>query len=100
MIGNILKESGIDLSQWTQEIERVQEMKIPPISGNVGHGNGQYFLETSIPLRTIRMITLLVSPAYIKKANQIREKSNVPEAKESLSPDSGKSKKQKAPSKN
>ena len=61
LIGNILKESGIDLSQWTQEIERVQEMKIPPISGNVGHGNGQYFLETSIPLRTIRMITLLVS---------------------------------------
>ena len=95
LIGNILKESGIDLSQWTQEIERVQEMKIPPISGNVGHGNGQYFLETSIPLRTIRMITLLVSPAYIKKANQIREKSNVPEAKESLSPDSGKSKSKK-----
>ena len=95
LIGNILEESGIDLSQWTQELERVQEMKIPPISGNVGHGNGQYFLETSIPLRTIRMITLLVSPAYIKKANQIREKSNVPEAKESLSPDSGKSKSKK-----
>ena len=57
LIGNILKESGIDLSQWTQELERVQEMKIPPISGNVGHGNGQYFLHTSIPLRTIRMIT-------------------------------------------
>ena len=97
LIGNILKESGIDLSQWTQELERVQEMKIPPISGNVGHGNGQYFLHTSIPLRTIRMITLLVGPAYIKKANHIREKSNAREAKESLTPDPGKSKKQKAP---
>lgn len=99
LIGYVLKESGIDLSQWTQEIERVQEMKIPPISGNVGHGNGQYFLQTSIPSRTIRMITELVSPAYIKRANQIREKSNAREAKQSI-PNPGKSKKQKAPSKN
>jgi len=65
----------------------------PPISGNVGHGNGQYFLHTSIPLRTIRMITELFSPAYIKKANQIREKSNAREAKQSLSPDEVKKKK-------
>ena len=99
LIGYVLKESGIDLLQWTQQIERVQEMKIPPISGKVGHGNGQYFLQTSIPSRTIRMITELVSPAYIKKANQIREKSNAREAKQSI-PNPGKSKKQKAPSKN
>ena len=93
LIGNILKESGIDLSQWTQELERVQEMKIPPISGNVGHGNGQYFLHTSIPLRTIRVISLLVGPAYIKKANQIREKSNAREVKQSIPADAVKRKK-------
>ena len=93
LIGYVLKESGIDLLQWTQEIDRVQEMKIPSISGNVGHGNGQYFLHTSIPLRTIRMITELFSPAYIKKANQIREKSNAREAKKSIPSDEVKKKK-------
>ena len=100
LIGNVLKESGLNLSHWTQAIDQAEKMNIPPISGNVGHGNGQYFLETSIPVKTIRAITELGSPAYIKKANEIREKSNAREAKESLSPDSGKSKKQKAPSKN
>ena len=87
LIGNVLKHSGLELSQWTQQIERVQEMKIPPISGNVGHGNGQYFLETSIPVKTIRAITELGSPAYIRKANQIREKSNAREAKQSIPSD-------------
>ena len=100
LIGNVLKESGLNLSHWTQAIDQAEKMNIPPISGNVGHGNGQYFLETSIPVKTIRTITELGSPAYIKKANQIREKSNAREAKDSLSPDSGKNKKQKAPSKN
>ena len=100
LIGNVLKESGLNLSHWTQAIDQAEKMNIPPISGNVGHGNGQYFLETIIPVKTIRAITELGSPAYIKKANEIREKSNAREAKESLSPDSGKSKKQKAPSKN
>ena len=100
LIGNVLKESGLNLSHWTQAIDQAEKMNIPPISGNVGHGNGQYFLETSMPVKTIRAITELGSPAYIKKANEIREKSNAREAKESLSPDSGKNKKQKAPSKN
>jgi hypothetical protein len=93
LIGKVLKHSGIELSQWTQEIERVQEMKIPPISGKVGHGNGQYFLHTSIPLRTIKMTTELVSPAYIKKANHIREKSNAREVKQSIPTDEVKRKK-------
>jgi hypothetical protein len=87
LIGNVLKESGIDYSQYTQEIEIAQNMKIPPILGNVGHGNGQYFLHTSIPLKTIRGMTELGSPAYIKKANQIREKSNAREAKQSIPTD-------------
>ena len=72
LIGNVLKESGLNLSQWTQEIERAQKMKIPPISGNVGHGNGQYFLQTSIPVKTIRAIVELGSAAYISHSWKLK----------------------------
>ena len=72
LIGNVLKESGLDLSHWTQEIERAQKMKIPPISGNVGHGNGQYFLQTSIPVKTIRAIVELGSAAYISHSWKLK----------------------------
>ena len=72
LIGNVLKESGLDLSQWTQEIERAQKMKFPPISGNVGHGNGQYFLQTSIPVKTIRAIVELGSAAYISHSWKLK----------------------------
>jgi hypothetical protein len=87
LLGNELKGSGLTFSHWTQLIDQAKKMKIPPISGNAGHGNGQYFLQTSIPVKTIRAITELGSSAYINKANQIREKSNAREAKQSLSPD-------------
>ena len=49
LIGNVLKESGIDLSQWTQEIERAQKMKIPPISGNVGMETVSIFYKRAFP---------------------------------------------------
>ena len=93
LLGNELKGSGLTFSHWTQLIDQAKKMKIPPISGNAGHGNGQYFLQTSIPVKTIRAITELGSSAYINKANQIREKSNAREAKQSLSPDEVKKKK-------
>jgi hypothetical protein len=81
LIGNVLKESGLNLSHWTQAIDQAKKMNIPPISGNVGHGNGQYFLQTSIPVKTIRAITELGSSAYIERANEIRKKSNTQETK-------------------
>jgi len=87
LLGNELKGSGLTFSHWTQLIDQAKKMKIPPISGNAGHGNGQYFLQTSIPVKTIRAITELGSSAYINKANQIREKSNAREAKQSIPTD-------------
>ena len=72
LIGTVLKESGLNLSHWTQEIERAQKMKIPRISGNVGHGNGQYFLQTSIPVKTIRAITELGGSAYISHSWKLK----------------------------
>ena len=87
LLGNELKGSGLTFSHWTQLIDQAKKMKIPPISGNAGHGNGQYFLQTSIPVKTIRAITELGSFAYINKANQIREKSNAREAKQSIPTD-------------
>ena len=81
LLGNELKGSGLTFSHWTQLIDQAKKMKIPPISGNVGHGNGQYFLQTSIPVKTIRAITELGSSAYIERANEIRKKSNTQETK-------------------
>jgi len=94
LLGNELKGSGLTFSHWTQLIDQAKKMKIPPISGNAGHGNGQYFLQTSIPVKTIRAITELGSSAYINKANQIREKSNAREAKQSSPLSSSKRKKE------
>ena len=93
LLGNELKGSGLTFSHWTQLIDQAKKMKIPPISGNAGHGNGQYFLQTSIPVKTIRAITELGSSAYINKANQIREKSNAREVKQSIPTDEVKRKK-------
>ena len=93
LLVNELKGSGLTFSHWTQLIDQAKKMKIPPISGNAGHGNGQYFLQTSIPVKTIRAITELGSSAYINKANQIREKSNAREAKQSIPTDEVKKKK-------
>jgi hypothetical protein len=81
LLGNELKGSGLTFSHWTQLIDQAKKMKIPPISGNAGHGNGQYFLQTSIPVKTIRAITELGSSAYIERANEIRKKSNTQETK-------------------
>ena len=94
LLGNELKGSGLTFSHWTQLIDQAKKMKIPPISGNAGHGNGQYFLQTSIPVKTIRAITELGSSAYINKANQIREKSNAREAKQTSPLSSSKRKKE------
>jgi len=68
LLGNELKGSGLTFSHWTQLIDQAKKMKIPPISGNAGHGNGQYFLQTSIPVKTIRAITELGGSAYISNS--------------------------------
>ena len=68
----MLKESGLNLSHWTQAIDQAKKMNIPPISGNVGHGNGQYFLQTSIPVKTIRAIVELGSAAYISHSWKLK----------------------------
>ena len=72
LLGNELKGSGLTFSHWTQLIDQAKKMKIPPISGNAGHGNGQYFLQTSIPVKTIRAIVELGSAAYISHSWKLK----------------------------
>ena len=83
LMGNLLKENGLTLDIWEKEMKKLSKMHLPRISGRVGHGGGQYFFQASIPVKTIRGINDLISPAYIKRANKIREKSNAREAEKS-----------------
>ena len=81
LIGSIVNgmDQGPIAGLWAKSMKTAKNFKIPRISGRIGHGNGQYFFQLSIPVKTIRAISDFFAPAYIQRANEIRENSNAQE---------------------